>query len=195
VNAGIVFNAAAIVISLVALAASIFIGARQVRIMRKSNSAIVAIELLTQECRREIFLASEHYVLKELRAEHEPDAGVDALPDEARRHVTRLAQYYSSLGMMVALDVVDQTLLISAAHYRVRRAWAILEPYVLTERARRKSTYMAYFEHLAAVAGESDLPAMHRELGLKKIGHFSEAYGKEFGTILLPASEPAATER
>jgi hypothetical protein len=82
--------------------------------------------------------------------------------------------------MMSTMGAVDHALLISATHYRVRRCWAILEPYILQERKVRKSTYMAYFEHLAAVAAESDLPALHRSLGLKKIHTHSAELATEF---------------
>jgi hypothetical protein len=186
-DVGALMNATAVTVSTVAVAASIFIGIRQVRMAReqvlaaqKSNSTLVAVELLTQECRSEQFLDSEEFVLRKLRDTHGTAAGVDGLPADARKHITRIGLYYSSLGMMSTMGAVDHALLISATHYRVRRCWAILEPYILQERKIRKSTYMAYFEHLAAVASESDLPRLHRELGLKKIDTRSAQLVAEF---------------
>lgn len=186
-DASVFLNATAITVSIIALAASLFIGTRQVRAaqrqviaVQKSNNTLVAVELLTKECRSEQFLDSEEFVLRVLRDRHLPDKGVDGLPADARKHVTRIGLYYSSLGMLVKLGWVDHALLISATHYRVRRSWAVLEPYILEERTIRKSTYMAYFEHLAAVAGESNLPQLHRKLGLKKIGAQSRTFAAEF---------------
>ncbi|WP_328475995.1 hypothetical protein OHA21_20770 [Actinoplanes sp. NBC_00393] len=184
---GALMNATAVTVSIMALAASISIGIRQVGMAReqvlaakKMNNTHVAVELLTQECRSEHFLDSEEFVLRRLRAAHGPEAGVDGLPVDARKHITRIGLYYSSLGMMSAMGAVDHALLISSTHYRVRRCWAILEPYILQERKIRKSTYMAYFEHLATVAAESDLPALHRGLGLKSITSKSAELAAEF---------------
>jgi hypothetical protein len=42
---------------------------------QRSTSTLVAIELLTQECR------SEEFVLRRLREAHSPDNGLDGLPD------------------------------------------------------------------------------------------------------------------
>lgn len=187
---GAFMNATAVTVSIVALLASILIGIRQVRMAReqvlaaqRSNSTLVAIELLTQECRSEQFLDSEEFVLRRLRGAYSPEAGVDGLPADARKHITRIGLYYSSLGMMSAMGGVDHALLISAVHYRARRCWQILDPYVRREREIRKSTYLAYFEHLAAVAAESDLPSLHRGLGLMKIDDaHSAAFDTEFGT-------------
>jgi hypothetical protein len=197
VNVGVLMNATALIVSIMALAASVLIGSRQVGVGRRqvqaaqrSDSTLVAVELLTQECRSETFLDSEEYVLWKLREEHSPDRGVDGLPPEARKHVTRIGLYFSSLGMMEKLGGVDHALLISATHYRVRRAWAMLEPYILVERTIRKSTYMAYFEHLAATAGDADLPELHRNLGLKKIGMHSARFAAEF-----PSAGPASRMR
>jgi hypothetical protein len=196
-NSGMLMNATAIAVSVMALAASVLIGIRQVRVAhrqvhaaQKSNSTLVAVELLTQECRSEQFLDSEEYVLRSLQARHPPDRGVDGLSADARKHVTRIGLYYSSLGMMSKLGSVDQAILISATHYRVRRCWAVLEPYILAERAIRKSGYMAYFEHLAAVAAESDLPALHRQLGLKRIGAYSEKFVAEFSSGATTSHNP-----
>lgn len=188
-DAGAIMNATAVTVSIVALLASMFIGIRQVRMAReqvlavqKSNSTVVTIELLTQECRSEQFLDSEEFVLRRLQGAYDPEAGVEGLPPAARKHITRIGLYYSSLGMMSVLGIVDHALLISATHYRARRCWAILEPYIRQERKIRKSTYLAYFEHLAAVAAESDLPELHRGLGLKKIDAHSAAFETEFRT-------------
>ena len=186
-DASTLMNATAITVSITALFASILIGIRQVRMAREqvlaaqsSNSTQVEINLLTQECRSEQFLDSEEFVLRRLRDAHTPGAGVDGLPAEARKHITRIALFYSSLGMMSTKGAVDHASLISTTHYRVRRSWDVLEPYILQERKIRKSTYMAYFEHLAALAEESDLPALHRSLGLKKMEAYSVDSKSEF---------------
>jgi hypothetical protein len=108
---------------------------------------------------------------------------------------------------MSVLDVVDHALLISCVHYRVRQSWQVLEPYIEVERALRKSTYMAYFEHLACVAAEADPAQLHRYLGLRKIGAHSQEFAIEFaamdraratvveGTKATAAEEATATVR
>jgi hypothetical protein len=183
VNAGTILNAVAVTVSALALAVTVFLGSRQLIAMRRSNSTLVAIDLLTQECRTKQFLVSEEYVNFELRHEFPAERGVAGLSPEAREHVTRIGLYYASLGMMSVLDVVDHALLISCVHYRVRQSWQVLEPYIEVERKLRKSTYMAYFEHLACVAAEADPAQLHRDLGLRKIGAHSREFAVEFAVM------------
>lgn len=192
-------NLTAVTVSIAALAASIFIGIRQVRMAReqvlaaeRSNSTLVAIELLTQERRSEQFLDSEEFVLRRLRDAYGPEAGVDGLPPDARKHITRIGLYYSSLGVMSSIGAVDHTALISVTHYQVRQCWAILEPYIQQERKIRRSTYLAYFEHLAVIAAESHLPAMHRSLGLKKIDSHSAEFEREFRQAKVARAQGAS---
>ncbi|GAA2608611.1 DUF4760 domain-containing protein [Paractinoplanes durhamensis] len=201
-DAAILLNFTAIVISAAALGASLLIGLRQVRAAhqqvhasQESNNTLVAIELLTQECRSEQFLESEAYVVRHLADDHSPERGVDGLPVDAWKHATRMGLYYSSLGIMSKLGAIDQALLISSTHYRVRRCWKILEPYILREREIRKSTYMAYFEHLAAVAGDADLPGLHRELGLEQIGSRSAEFAAEFDQAAVDRAPAPARRR
>jgi hypothetical protein len=144
-------------VAVLTLAALVFAAIQVVRGSRRrgaqrSNATVVALDLLTQEARPEELLESEDYILRRLRDAHGPDGGVDGLPEEARKHVTRIALFYSSLGMMLTMDSVDQDVLVRAVSYRVLRHWAILEPYIMRERQIRKSRYMAHLEHLAAVA-------------------------------------------
>ncbi|MFB9238742.1 hypothetical protein ACFFWC_24980 [Plantactinospora siamensis] len=155
-DAGLVFNASAVAISLMALAVSTLLTVWQLRAARSSNLTLVALELLTRECRSEEFLESEDFVLNRLQAEHSPDGGVFGLPFSARKHVQRIGQYYAGLGMISVFHAVDDSLLLGAVHWRVRVAWSILQPYVMAERALRKNRYLSYFEHLACMAGDVD---------------------------------------
>ncbi|WP_212987141.1 hypothetical protein [Actinoplanes auranticolor] len=92
-------NLIAVVISVSAVVASSLFALRQLRSMRRSDDTLVAIELLTRECRTTEFLESEDFVVSELPKES-AEGGIAALPAEARRHVSRVGLYYSSLGFL-----------------------------------------------------------------------------------------------
>jgi len=145
-----------IAISITALAVSTSIAALQLRMSRKANLNLIALEHLTRESRTEVFLESEEFVLYRLAAEHSSDAGVFGLPFEARKHVQRIGQYYAGLGMVAAFQATDSALLIGAIHWRVQISWSAIEPYVRTERVLRNNRYLSYFEHLACLARRAD---------------------------------------
>jgi hypothetical protein len=169
-------NFAAIVISLSALALSAFFGSRQLRSMQKANSTVVAIELLTRECRSAEFLESEEYVLHELSKES-PDNGVNGLPPEHRRHVSRVGLYFSSLGALSVFGGIETRMIVALVPARARRAWSALEPYILAERRLASPTYLSFFEHLVCLIADADPAKHHKSLGLRKLASYSTKSG------------------
>jgi hypothetical protein len=171
-------NVIALVVSVAAFAVSSVFAIKQLRSARVANNTVVTIELLAREWRTEEFLESEDYVLNKLTKEHSPNQGTSGLPFEARKHVTRFAQFYSSLGMMWVFNAVDKSLIMSTVSYRVQAAWIALEPYIMTERRMGRPAYLTFFEHLACVASEADTVQLQKSLGLRTFRPPSEGYGQ-----------------
>jgi hypothetical protein len=178
VNSGIIMNIIALVVAVAAFAVSSIFAIKQLRSARIANNTAVTIELLGREWRTDEFLESEDFVLNKLANEYSPDEGISGLPFEVRRHVTRFAQFYSSLGMMWVFDAIDKSLIMSTVSYRVKAAWAALEPYIVAERRIGRPVYLSFFEHLACVASEADTLQLQRSLGLRNFRPASEQSGQ-----------------
>jgi hypothetical protein len=177
-NSGVIMNVIALVVSIAAFAVSSIFAIKQLRSARIANNTAVTIELLAREWRTEEFLESEDYVLNKLAKEYSPDQGISGLPFEVRKHVTRFAQFYSSLGMMWVFDAIDKSLIMSTVSYRVRAAWIALEPYIMAERKTGRPVYLSFFEHLACVVSEADTLQLQRSLGLRNFRPPSERSGQ-----------------
>jgi hypothetical protein len=178
-NLGLAVNLIAVLISISAIALSSLFAVHQLRSMRRSDDTLVAIELLTRECRTNEFLESEEFVCHEL-SKNPPGGGVSGLPSEFRRHVTRVGLYYTSLGVLSVFGGLQEKMVISLMPSRVRRAWFALEPYIMEERALQSPTYLSYFEHLVCMIAEADLAEIHQDLKLRKIGSRSAQFKQEF---------------
>ena len=94
------------------------------------------------------------------------------------KHVNRIALYYNGLGQMLAFKAVDPALLLGTGGYRAREAWAVLEPYILAERAVRGESYLSNFEHLVVVATETPWAASVRKLGLRRFDRYPADVGR-----------------
>ncbi|WP_140158102.1 DUF4760 domain-containing protein [Micromonospora sp. NBS 11-29] len=186
-DVAIVTNAVVAAVSVITVGVSVFFALRQLRLSQSANHTLVAIELLTRDRMSDAFLDSQQFVLTELRVACPPGAPVSELPAEARRHVNRIALYYNGLGQMLAFRVVEPALLLGAGGVRAREAWAVLEPYVLAERAVRGDGYLSHFEHLVVLATEVSWPATARKLGLRRFGHYPAEVGLAPAATAVPA--------
>jgi hypothetical protein len=175
----LVVNIAAIFISISAVAISAVFGFRQLGLMQKSNSTMVAIELLTRECRSNDFLESEEFVLHELSSDS-PDDGLNGLTPEHRRHVSRVGLYFSSLGALSVFGGIETRMIVSLVPTRARRAWFALEPFIMAERRLRSPNYLSFFEHLVCLIADADPAKHHERLGLRKLGSPSTKTGTSF---------------
>jgi hypothetical protein len=141
-------NILALGISLLSLAITGLIAARQSTLMRHSNELPIFVEL-TQEYRSEDYQRAELYVLRQLSTEQPASRGISNLPEGPRMAVTRVFSFYSALGAYVALGLADEQVVISLLGYSINRAWSALEPYILRERTLRNDDYhLIFFEEL-----------------------------------------------
>jgi hypothetical protein len=125
-NSGPWLSVLSVSLSLVALLVSSLIAVRHLRLARSSKSTAVAVDWLCRELMSESFLDSEAYVLDRLAAEHTPARGVSGLPELARKHVHRVGRYYASLGHLTVFGYIEESLILSIIHYRLRSAWYVL---------------------------------------------------------------------
>ena len=163
-DAGTLTNTIALSVSVLALTISTVLAVRQIRSTRASGRDANHTQVLLRlngEYRSDEFQESEEYVLEHLAEEHDPELGTSRLPSEARRHVRRVGHYYADYGMLATLPTVDSERIVGVVHFRVREAWAALEPWIRAERRSRGSTtYWRYFEHLACLATVVDKPRL-----------------------------------
>lgn len=155
-------------VSLVALILSSLLAWRQVRSTRASNDTIVAVDWMSRQLISDSFLESEAYVLDRLTAEHTPERGVSGLPEPARHHVHRVGRYYASLGHLTVFGAIEERLILSIIHYRLRAAWYVLEPYVRAERELRGAPFFNFFEHIAVRASEVNTSDLLKKLRLRQ---------------------------
>ncbi|MGI5405074.1 DUF4760 domain-containing protein [Streptomyces sp. CA-135486] len=151
---------------LVALATSVAVSRRQLRLAQNSNVLPVVIQLF-RETREPEFSQAIEYVSTQLAADHPPDSGYRRLPPEAKRHVRRISLFYDDVGKLVAHGVVDERLIIGSYGLNVVNMWDALAPYIYRERILTTKA-MLYFEDLAARAKARPMETVHAEIGLSQ---------------------------
>lgn len=159
----VVFNVATLVVSLVALVVSAIVGVRQIRLSDGGNQLPVVLEAF-RESRAPGWLPANEYVLNTLATKCSPEHGHRGLPDEARVHTNAIGLFYDDLGKLVAHGVIDKDLVIGAYGTMIVRLWDALAPFVYTERRLYGLHFWIYFEHLAALTGQTDMDRVYRSL-------------------------------
>jgi hypothetical protein len=144
-----------LILSVVAVATSTLFLVRQTTFMRHANEIPISVDLY-QEFRSAEFQTAEEYVLKSLSGSHNPSIGLSNLPNEARNPSYRVAAFYSSLGALVALGLVDERFAVSLLGDAAERAWRTLEPYIFNERRICGDDYVfAFYEDLVCRTREN----------------------------------------
>jgi hypothetical protein len=186
-------TAVSLTISVVALGISAFAAKRQSRSAQVSNNTLVAVEWLSRELMSSAFLESESYVLDRLAVEHPPTGGVSGLPEMAQHHVHRVGRYYASLGHLAVFGAIDERLVLSIVHYRLRAAWFVIEPYARVERELRQAPFFNFFEHIAFRASEVSTFKLLEELKLRTFPERPELTRPFPGEGRFPMPPPAST--
>jgi hypothetical protein len=142
---------AAVVISIVALATSVFLGWKALTLARHSNTMPVLIELFGQH--RNKRLADARQFIYHHLDEYDLSLGLDGLPAESQELVRELAWFYDNLGALVAHGVVDVAPVSGYLGQSVVIVWEKLQPLIKAERDKRRDSYdperwQIYFENL-----------------------------------------------
>lgn len=142
---------AAVVISIVAVVASVVLGWRALTLTRHSNTMPVLIDLF-REHRSERLAAARQFVYFDLPA-CDLSLGMDGLPEDKKGLVRDLAWYYDNLGALVAHGVIDIAPVSGYLGQSVLLNWEIMQPLIQAERKKRQDSYdperwQIYFENL-----------------------------------------------
>lgn len=124
---------ASILLSIIAVATSTLLLVRQTLFMRHANEIPVSVDLY-QEWRSTEFQTAREYVRESLAGSIDPSMGLSELPKEARILSRRVAAFYSSLGALVALGLVDERFAVTLLGNVAEADWRILEPYIFRQR-------------------------------------------------------------
>ncbi|MFJ3673366.1 hypothetical protein ACIPSE_43625 [Streptomyces sp. NPDC090106] len=160
VSVSTVFNLLAITVSVAALVASLWFGARQVRTARHANHLPALMDLLSEF--RSVRLHDQYqYVCTRLVQEHDPDAGLRGLPHEVREIVYNVAYFFQTLASLYAMGIIDESTATLMVRRRAATVWKALRPFV--ERERRfedvDPNLLSLLEAYAEVsAGFDELP-------------------------------------
>lgn len=156
----------AIVVSLLALCTSTLLAARQVSLMRRANDIPAVVQLLS-EFRSRQFHDDYIYVTTRLRAEHDPQLGITALPDPAKSAVLSVAYYYQNFAFLIGFEILDERKVMAVLRTRIIDTWSAIGPYVLAERTKNPPTFLTMLEALAERASRP--PVMTRFFGINRL--------------------------
>jgi hypothetical protein len=139
---------AGLFLSVIAVATSTFLLVRQTAFMRHANEIPILTDLY-QEFRSAEFQKAQDYVRDSLPPASDPSLGISKLPDEARYSVRKVANFYTSLGALVALGLADEKFVVSLLGNPADRSWRVLEPYILREREiQGNDDILAFYEDM-----------------------------------------------
>lgn len=125
----------AIILSVISLCVSGFIGIKQIDVSHRANHIPAVIELLA-ELRSLEFHDNYAYVTTKLGAEHDPSLGISELPAPAKAAVLDIGYFFQIFACLVGFGVLDESKVIRVLRVRLIRTWKAIEPYVVVEREK-----------------------------------------------------------
>jgi hypothetical protein len=159
--------------------------------MRHANEIPVSIDLY-QEFRSYEFQQAYGFVLRSLASDHDPSLGISGLPEEARFPSVKVASFFTSVGGLVCLGLVDERFAVSMLGTSAHRVWDILEPYIRHERGiRGDDDVLAFFEDFVCRTRDNYPPSRAYGLKFRKLANGARDKSSEIpspsdrGSILL----------
>ncbi|MFI2367799.1 hypothetical protein [Streptomyces sp. NPDC018833] len=131
------------------------------------------LEVALSATRDKEFQNDQRYVLTRLVEEHPPEGGIDALPEQARIATRNVIFTYEYIGIMYALNMVDSRIALGIFHFRIRRVWETLEPYIRAERVARQAPFLPFFENLYIRAQDAPTEDILHSMGLRSTQGFT----------------------
>ncbi|MDT3399053.1 hypothetical protein RKE29_20795 [Streptomyces sp. B1866] len=162
------YNAATLALSVVALLLSTVAAWRQIRHARSANDFAAVLEVYLRDVRDKDYQRDQDYVVNRLRAEHSPEGGIMALPEQPRNALWNVAFMYESIGMMHELGMMDSRIALGVFHFRVIQVWEAIRPFVQQERNIRQAPFLVFFENLYVKARATPPDDVYRTMGLLK---------------------------
>lgn len=162
-DGGRVMEIAALVVSVLALAASAFVSLRQIRLTKHTNTLPVVVDLFREH--RGLRLARAREVVFRQLPGWDLSTGMEGLPERERHLIRDLAWFYDNLGALVTHGVVDIEPVSGYLGGSVVSVWERMEPLVRVERAKRAQNnlpdpdrWQEYFENLYHLVKELPPP-------------------------------------
>jgi len=145
-----------ITIALVAVSVATWQARHTIQNARHSRFLPVITEIMTQFRAQEF--RESMLRLVETPAGGKYDHGFESLPKDLRDDAYRVCYLFDQVGIMVALGIISEDIVIGLAGTPAMRVWLAMTPAIESERAYRRRTYPAdippgfltYYEHLVA---------------------------------------------
>lgn len=171
------YNAASLIVALIALALSGFATVRQLGHARSTSDMTLILDVALRNIRDKDFQNDQRYVLSRLAGEHDPSHGLDALPEPARSMARNVALTYDYIGILYAMGMVDARVALGIFHFRISQVWEALEPYIRAERTVRQAPFCPFFENLYLHAHDRHPEKILRSIGLRNEQGFTSRRG------------------
>jgi hypothetical protein len=155
------FNVLAVVLSILALASSTYLAARQAISQKQANHLPAIVDLLNN-FRSFEFNENFEYVCSRLPSEHGPETGISGLPHPAQRAFYDVTYLYQSMATLRLLGIVDDSIMV-VTRFRILRLWDAVQPYVKRERELRGTSgvyLLRILEEYAADARQVPLQSL-----------------------------------
>ncbi|MEU2348426.1 hypothetical protein [Modestobacter sp. NPDC049651] len=157
---------ASLAIALLALAVSLWTSRRSVRATQASQQLTVVKDLLVRRHQTDFEEALATLRAAAFTSDNDPRSGYDGLRPTDRQRAYLVTNYYDLLGKLVAHQIVDEDLVLGAYGHSVHWAWTALRPFVYAQRAKNRTEFNVYFEHLAQRARLRPAAEIHADLKL-----------------------------
>jgi hypothetical protein len=144
-------SVAALIISVLAVAAGAMIGIRQTASARHANHIAVLVDLMN-EFRTRQFNQDHDYICERLATEHDPQLGISGLPENAGDAFYSVTYFYQILGVLVVLKILDRDDIITIYQRRLIILWKAVQPYVIRERELKGGSNSYLLLNLEALA-------------------------------------------
>lgn len=156
IDTSLALSAIALVVSVVALALSSYLAARQIRLLSQANHIGPFVQLMA-EFRDAAFHERYRYVVQKFQIEYPPELGfgIFELPEPARSTVIDITYYFQNCAAFISFGLLDETRIMAMLHVRFISVWDAIRPYVLAERQKNPTAgkyLLTSLERFAAYA-------------------------------------------
>jgi len=141
----------ALVVSVAALAVSVAVAIRQLRLARHTNSVPVLVDMFREHRGHEL-AETRVFVHEKLRLMDQED-GLASVPSDWRERVRDLLWFYDNLGVLVIHNIVDADVVSGYLGAAATSVWQSTQRLIVAERDRRRpdspvdpERWQAYFE-------------------------------------------------
>jgi len=145
-----------VIVALVAVSVTTWQARHTIQNARNSRFLPVITEIMTQFRAQEFRESMLRLIENPAKGKYE--RGFESLPNDLRDDAYRVCYLFDQVGIMVALGIISENIVIGLAGTPAMRVWLAMKPAIEGERAYRRRTYpsdvppgfLTYYEHLVA---------------------------------------------